>query len=348
MTEATISEITLDEASRNFGGFYAPRFEVQVEGVPLDEAIVRDVLEVRYADSMTDIDSFDLVVNNWDSSARAFKYVGAEPAAPPPDANPSGKTWSLFEPYVHRFNLKLGYGSTLVSMMRGSTRSLEPSFPSGGAPTLNVRVLNVLHELRTKPRREYWTKDGPERISAVVRKLGETPLEGGERFPLPIAIDDKALDAEAEEEITQDNQFDIDFLLLQARRVGYNVFIRRRPANGNEAPADELYFGPTNAAGLHAGRSRYRLRWGESLIDFRPSLSVANQLFAAGTAAPTSTSTSGSTWHTSMPAPSTGTCSTCSTAAARQTGACCNLVPRSSPTDHNEPSRRPNGLRSGC
>ena len=49
--------------------FYVPYFEVKLEGRPLGEDIVRDIMQVTYTDSTEEIDSFELVINNWDAES---------------------------------------------------------------------------------------------------------------------------------------------------------------------------------------------------------------------------------------------------------------------------------------
>ena len=51
--------------------------------------------------------------------------------------------------------------------------------------------------------------------------------EGKKRFPLPVEIDENALSKEHQiTYVAQDNQYDIDFLLSRARRIGYVVFVK--------------------------------------------------------------------------------------------------------------------------
>src|SRR5471032_1718152 len=138
-------QLTVPGESTRFADFCVPRFEISSSGRTVSTGVVRDVLQVTYNDSTTEIDSFDITVNNWDATARTFKYVCGEESV-------LGDTpvQQLFNPGAGEFELKLGYGSELVTMMRGTTTSLEPSFPAGGAPTLTVRALNALHQLRSR------------------------------------------------------------------------------------------------------------------------------------------------------------------------------------------------------
>ena len=36
--------------------------------------MIRDILSVTYKDSVQEIDSFEITINNWDAATRAFKY----------------------------------------------------------------------------------------------------------------------------------------------------------------------------------------------------------------------------------------------------------------------------------
>ena len=80
--------------------------------------------------------------------------------------------------------------------------------------------------------------------------------------------------------VAQTNQYDIDFLLQRAKRLGYVVAIREgdpkaKDANGKKT---HLYFGPSDGRTPGAAVPLYKLRWGASLIDFKPTLTTANQI----------------------------------------------------------------------
>jgi len=72
---------TLHDVAERFGQFYVPRFEIRSGGSGISPQVVRDVISVTYNDSITEIDSVDIVVNNWDVDSRKFKYVGSESSA---------------------------------------------------------------------------------------------------------------------------------------------------------------------------------------------------------------------------------------------------------------------------
>lgn len=269
--------VTLVEAAKKYGDFYVPRFEITASGSGIDPSVLRDVTTITYNDSITEIDSFDITVANWDTDPkkRTFKYVGAETSV-----RGSTPTQRLFNPCVGEFELKLGYGSELATIVKGSTTSLEPTFPAGAAPTLTVRMLNALHKLRGKQHRDHWPNNrlGASRmkISRIAQDVGTRTIDG-ERFPLPIRISNDALrDEPLLDYVAQDNLYDIDFLMLEARKIGYVVYIdlERQGRNTREV----LYFGPSDEKHPAVPRTQYELEWGISLIDFAPKLSTANQV----------------------------------------------------------------------
>jgi phage protein D len=188
----------------------------------------------------------------------------------------------LFNPGATEFELRMGYGSELTAMMKGSPTSLEPSFPLGGAPTLTVRALNVLHQLRTRQHRDHWPNSrvprGRVKISRIAQDIGERRNRDGCPFPLPIRIDQSALAAEPVlDYVAQDNQFDIDFLLQQARLIGYVVYIDLE-TQPRGAFREVLHFGPSEGRTAGATGALYELKWGASLMEFTPKLSTANQV----------------------------------------------------------------------
>ena len=53
--------------------FYVPTFEVRLDGRPPGREVIRDVLSVTYKDSVKDLDSFELTINNWDAEELRFQ-----------------------------------------------------------------------------------------------------------------------------------------------------------------------------------------------------------------------------------------------------------------------------------
>jgi uncharacterized protein len=273
MTFTSLAELSERPAYR---GFYVPHFEVRIDGVSLPENTVQDVLQLTYKDNVKEIDSVDLTVNNWDPTRRRSPYIGSELAADLPSApgteaaGPGGPDpfATLFEPGTQKVEIWLGYIGELRLVTTVNITSLEPNFPSGGPPVLQVRGLNVLHRLRKKQHSHAWVKQKP---SAIARELGQL-TDGKEKLlPLPVEIDDNALKDEAPiNYLALDNQYVIDFLLNLARRKGYDLTVVER----SRTKAEHLRFEPSKTAVQPVA---YRLAWGETLVDFKPRLSTARQ-----------------------------------------------------------------------
>jgi phage protein D len=265
---------TLADESRAQHGFYVPQFEIRIEGVGLPRDVMRDVSQVTYRDSLKEIDGFEITVNNWDPRTRQFKYVGFEAAADLTGSDDRAVRARLFDPCNKEVELRAGYLGDLRTLLRGTFTTLEPSFPSGGAPTLAVRGLNALHKLRRKQNSQPWTD---LRDSEIATKIGDDR----ERFPVPVVVSDEALAKETQlPYIAQTQQYDIDFLLLRAKRLGYVVTLREGDKNASDKKQQttHLYFGPSEGRRPGLTDPLYRLRWGASLVEFKPTLTTANQV----------------------------------------------------------------------
>lgn len=272
--------VTLAKESMAQDGFYVPRFEVRIAGAGLPRDVLRDVLQLTYKDNVKEIDSFELSVSNWDPGTNSFKYIGAETPETLAGRTPQSLRYRLFEPCAKEVEVHLGYSDGLRLMLKGNFTTMEPTFPSGGASTLTVRGLNVLHRLRRKQYTSDWGAEKDKRYakdSLIAKAIAELKDGGRPRFPLPIEIDREALhDEPVLQYLAQRNQYDIDFLFARARARGYVVFIQEEdPTRGRP---ERLYFGPSQGRVPGLRDVTFELAWGRSLIDFTPTLTTANQV----------------------------------------------------------------------
>lgn len=225
--------------------FYVPAFEVRLAGRPAGQDVVRDILSVTYKDSIQEIDSFEISINNWDADARSFKYSDRK----------------LFDP-GQELELTMGYQGALRPMLKGEITSLRPSFPAGGGSTLAISGLNVLHRFRTQQEsRTYIDKTDSEIAEEIALRL-------------KVRIETvKARDEPKFQYLIQDNQYDIIFLMERAHRAGYDILVEQRPG-GAQSSETVLAYRPSTT--VH--NPTYRLTYGKSLIEFQPELTTANQV----------------------------------------------------------------------
>jgi len=235
--------------------FYVPRFEVYIDGKRLERNIINDILQVTYKDSINDIDSFSIEINNWDADKRTFKFA-------PPQKEFEG----IFDP-GKKIEIWMGYYKNTRRMMRGVVTGLTPTFPESGASTLTVSGLNELHEFRTEKHTYSWA-DQQKKDTDIAKELCKKPLKKGQPG-LGIEIDAKPdSDEEADQFAFMNNEYDIVFLLERARRHGYDLYLE------DDKKKPTLFFGRSENS---AKAPTYQLEWGKSLVSFRPTLTTAQQ-----------------------------------------------------------------------
>jgi uncharacterized protein len=239
--------------------FYVPDFVVYIRGQALKANVVDDILQVTYKDSIKDIDSFNLEVNNWDATQRTFKFA-------PPLKDSTQDFSGVFDPGAP-IELWMGYQNNLRLMLRGQITALEPTFSESAAPTLSVRGLNELHQFRTEQHTRSWEN---KTDTDIATELCTLPVKKGQAG-LGIATPDTnpSSDETPEPFVFMNNQYDIAFLLERARRHGYEVYLE------NVDGKQRLFFGLSESKALSP---TYELEWGKSLINFKPTLSTAKQV----------------------------------------------------------------------
>jgi len=241
--------------------FYVPTVQLIVRGRPLGAEVINDILQVTYKDNVNEIDNFQIEINNWDADKRTFKFA-------PPLKDAKNDFTGIFDPGT-QIEVWMGYqGQTnLRRMMVGEITSLEPNFPESGAPTLHIGGLNQIHQLRGAQHTYSWTQ---KKDTDIAIELGNKPISTGQPgLGIPVTSN-PASNESAEEFVFMNNQYDIVFLLERARRHGYEVYLDQDAA-GNRT----IYFGLSQTK---ANAPVYRLEWGKSLLNFKPTLSTARQV----------------------------------------------------------------------
>jgi phage protein D len=242
--------------------FYVPTVQLVVRGRPLGAEIIHDIIQVTYKDSVNEIDTFNIEINNWDADKRTFKFA-------PPLKDSTQDFTGIFDPGAE-IELWMGYQnqSNMRRMMLGEITSLEPSFTESGAPTLSINGLNEIHQLRGEQHTYSWTDKSDTDIAI---ELGNKPVKSGQPgLGIPVVSNPSTTET-ADSFVFMNSQYDIVFLLERARRNGYEVYLDEDEKTGKKT----LYFGLSQSKG---NAPVYRLEWGRSLINFKPTLSTAKQV----------------------------------------------------------------------
>lgn len=249
--------------------FWVPAFEVtRTGGARWPDHVLRDVVEVTFEDSVDGIDSFTIVLDNWDTETLHPRFVGQEAAE---------DLWDLVQP-GNAVELRMGYRgeqTDLRVMTRGYLTALDVEMPENGATRVTVRGLSQLDKLRDRQYTWSWpaTPDGTTTDSAVAEAIG-TPgadpdaprLAGG----LRVLVDARAKAAEPPQtHVFMNSTYPIVFLMQLARRNGYDVYLTDLPDK-----TQALYFGPSQ----HVRDHTYVLEWGKTLTSLRTTVSSARQV----------------------------------------------------------------------
>ena len=230
-------------------GLLRPRLRGQARpaGRPAQD-VIRDIMSVTYKDSVQDIDSFEITINNWDADDARVQVQ--RPAAVRSRRARRAVRWAIT-------------GAAAARCITGEITSLRPPFPSGGGSTLAVSGLNVLHRFRTKQESHTYVNMTDSQIAEqIAGRLKVTDRR--RRAPTGRA--------DASSYLIQDNQYDIVFLMERARRIGYDLFVEERKERQRAARVSSTSRRPT----VH--QPTYRLTYGKSLIEFQPELTTANQV----------------------------------------------------------------------
>lgn len=223
---------------------WRPSFEIMLGRQQAGRELLRDVTTVRYHDSISEIDSFDITVNNWDAATRRFKYSDGDLLDP-------GKEVTLF----------MGYRRpALTQMITGRIEAAKPVFPAGGAPTMTVSGKGIQRQLMGEQDSHIYEGKTPSQIAreiATRRQLEMPETDPGQEPTI--------------EHIAQTNEYDLVFLDRLAKRYGYEMWVRER--NGEQP---RLFFGPSTSRLV--GNNAIPLTYGRTLIEFNPELDTSLQV----------------------------------------------------------------------
>jgi uncharacterized protein len=248
--------------------FYVPAFIVKVQNEELERVVMNDIMNVTYTDSLKDVDSFDMTVNNWDASARtfdeqAFKYSND----------------STFNPWKD-VELQMGYyrngRNELRTMLIGEITTMSPNFPQAGGPTLTVRGVNLFHRFRTKQEtKPFFKKKDSDIAKEIVNGIATDLRKKSPQLKLKLDEEDYSRNIKRENEIPyllMNNQYPIRFLMERARDLGYELTMEEASQGTNREVI--FHYRPTS----DVKRKTYLLEWGKSLISFQPTFQVSNQV----------------------------------------------------------------------
>lgn len=255
--------------------FYVPAYRVLLKGVPQPH-LEQDILSVTFSDSLTDVDSVDLVVNNWD------------PGDPIPGQAVQGRfryhNTNVFDPWQD-IEVSMGYyrqgQDNLQQMLVGEISTMSPSFPASGGSTLNVRALSFLHQFRTQQKTlQFKNLTDSEIAKKIVDDINTDVKKKLSKITIQMLQSEVDSNKQQNNEqvrpfLEMHNQYSIVFLMQQSRDIGYDISIDDQVDSSGMRTITFHY--QSSAAVL---RPAYVLEWGKNLISFQPTLQTARQVNA--------------------------------------------------------------------
>lgn len=239
--------------------FFTPAFHIKLNGQSIGRDVTSEVLEVLFTDDLTNIDSFEFVLYDWDPVARRPRYSSPRDAKGKPYLMDDNKSPVPSFDLGVKVKLYLGYleDGALPLIMEGEVVSLAPSFPASGVPTCRVRALN-----------------------SFLRNMQKIRVEGNYGGTSKSIVDQLCQDknipvrwAKLEAEGEPNKTVPIEGVLYQeiaSRAEGYGlsmmvemdsadvpVLYLAKPSSSNDQPVAEFI-------------------WGRTLISFTPVLSAAS------------------------------------------------------------------------
>lgn len=262
--------------------FYVPAYRVSLKdkGQPINGSpqayIARDIVSVTFHDSLTDVDSVDLVVNNWDPGERVnnqavqgkFRYHNTD----------------LFDPWQD-IEVSMGYyrqgKADLKQMLVGQIASMAPTFPASGGSTLTVRALSLLQRFRIKPKTLQFlpTKTDSEIAEQIVKDINADAKKILPKINFQIPPTEVAANKTNEKPVgylEMHNQYPIVFLQQRSRDIGYDITIEDSVDETTGIRNVILHY----RSSASVPRPTYALQWGKNLISFQPTLQTARQVNA--------------------------------------------------------------------
>ena len=172
-----------------------PESKILINGVELVPEMRVDVLEVRVAQHIEGGDLFQIKVNTLGSDDLQLKWIDSEQLAP-----------------GNAVEIQVGYRGELETVIRGEITGLHARYPSSEPSQVSLQGFDKLHRLRRGRRTRAFYEVKDSQIAETI--AGELNLRPD--------IQDSGV---VHRYLLQNNLSDIDFLLMRARRIRYEVLV---------------------------------------------------------------------------------------------------------------------------
>ncbi|MBD5799849.1 hypothetical protein BHU24_25085 [Bacillus pseudomycoides] len=228
----------IEQLAFAYGNFYAPVFEIEIEGENIIEKGV-EVISVSVDNNLSNADHFTFTVNNaFDIMEKEVRWLD-----------------QLFA-FGKKVKVKMGYVNQsneiaeLAEIFIGVITSVTTRFPSGGLPQMEVSGYDLSHCMMKGLKARSWQK----------AKHSDTAREIAKNYKLKSVVDDTGV--LFPRVVKKDGLSDFQFLQDLAKKNSFEFFVL----------GETLYF----RAPVYYKEPIVTLEWGKSLVSFNPEINVAN------------------------------------------------------------------------
>lgn len=228
--------------SSSHGDFYAPSFVVRVGGKSLTQTLAIGVTQVEVDRTLGAAGRFSFTVANaFNLERRMFLSGFGQPVL---DILKFGATVEIL----------LGYGdySKLPKLIEGLVTEITTSFSEGGSPELHVAGYDHMFPMTLGKQSRPWSNTTD---SDAIHKLAKEYSLAADIQPTQ----------QTHPQIEQNQESDYEFMKKLATRNHFEFYV---------SPAKTLRFGKPN----DEGDGIATLRWGQSLLSFKPEANLAAQV----------------------------------------------------------------------
>lgn len=187
-------QYTIDALEQKYRNFFAPAFEILVDGSNISNEIAVNTVKVDTSiDSKADSCSFQ-VVNAFDLVKRDFKWLD--------NTFVVGKA----------VEIKMGYVDKLVTVFSGYITSVSVDLQEDEPPSVNVRGMDISFLMMKGAKSKSWSK----------KKYSDVVSEIGKKYGATMKVDATKSTITT---IAQNKQTDFHFLQYLAGLVNYDFFV---------------------------------------------------------------------------------------------------------------------------
>lgn len=243
--------ITIDDDS------YAPQIRITVNNQELPPSVLADVLDLKVTLQKDELGGFTMTLSNHFTILETAEQDSLRKYQHSDDG-----VLDVFKPIT----IEMGYVGRMQTMFVGEILSLQPSFPSAGAPTLTVSGTDFLNRLRRD-------KPGSDKSKAFRNRADwQIAQEIADRHQLAFSEESDKDGPINVEPVMQRDMDDLQFVLYLAKRNDFECSVIIE----NNRPV--LYFGVPRDKRDGSEVTQLGLTWGESLVSFTPKLTVGRMV----------------------------------------------------------------------